>query len=301
MKNLSARNPLGIIALFISLIYGISALLLGVSVDKISTVNQERLVWFIIAFPIGILFAFLYLVTWHHRKLYSPADFRTDEGFLTSADPSAIGRKYLAEGKSAEDNTGIIPELDEISLDKNAADGATAGPGSVKEDGQTTREQGHSLPQVRSAPSPNPAEFAAYAYMIEGLVMQELQNEYKSSIRRDAAFPTANGRFARVDGLIEAPTGPIIVEIKLVRPKSEFKRRMREAFSQLRSLINSAREVMDRNSSGILILVLDGNFTAEQLSRLEHAAGSSQESDISVRIFMSEDLMKKYGFSSPFN
>ncbi|AKI02281.1 hypothetical protein IMCC20628_03595 [Hoeflea sp. IMCC20628] len=72
MKNFSARNPLGIIALFISLIYGISALLLGASVDMLTPDNQERLVWFIICFPVGILLAFLYLVTWHHRKLYSP-------------------------------------------------------------------------------------------------------------------------------------------------------------------------------------------------------------------------------------
>ena len=38
--NWSARNPLGIIALFISLIYGMSALLLGTSVDSLAMFNQ---------------------------------------------------------------------------------------------------------------------------------------------------------------------------------------------------------------------------------------------------------------------
>ena len=34
-SKVAARNPLGIIALFISLIYGMSALLLGTSVDSL--------------------------------------------------------------------------------------------------------------------------------------------------------------------------------------------------------------------------------------------------------------------------
>lgn len=51
-----AKNPLGIIALFISLIYGMSALLLGTSVGRISEVNQNFLIAFIILFPCAVLF-----------------------------------------------------------------------------------------------------------------------------------------------------------------------------------------------------------------------------------------------------
>ncbi|AKI02282.1 hypothetical protein IMCC20628_03596 [Hoeflea sp. IMCC20628] len=129
--------------------------------------------------------------------------------------------------------------------------------------------------------------------------MQELQNEYKSSIRRDAAFPMPNGRTARVDGLIEGSSGPIIAEIKLVRPQVDFSRRLRDGFIQLRSYISSAREIVHPKTSGILVLVLDGHFKEDQLERIEEAVRKSQKSDISVRILKSDDLMIKYGLASP--
>src|SRR5262245_17829050 len=78
----SARNPLGIIALFISLIYGMSALLLGTSVSSLLPANQTVLVYFIVVFPFVVLSVFGWLVSRHHTKLYGPADYRTDKGFL---------------------------------------------------------------------------------------------------------------------------------------------------------------------------------------------------------------------------
>ena len=42
-----ARNPLGIIALFISLIYGFASLLLNSSADKLTEVERSPLIAFI--------------------------------------------------------------------------------------------------------------------------------------------------------------------------------------------------------------------------------------------------------------
>jgi hypothetical protein len=79
-KDLS-RNPLGIIALFIVLIYGFAALTLGIN----SLQEHERLplVWFLVLFPLVVLFVFGWLVSCHHEKLYAPADYKSDEGFLS--------------------------------------------------------------------------------------------------------------------------------------------------------------------------------------------------------------------------
>ncbi|MCX6241384.1 MAG: hypothetical protein NTX43_06240, partial [Bacteroidetes bacterium] len=64
-----AKNPLGIIALFISLIYGFACLVLGISGK--SLVHEEKMpfIWFLIFFPVLILVTFVYLVTRHHQKL----------------------------------------------------------------------------------------------------------------------------------------------------------------------------------------------------------------------------------------
>ena len=298
MKNLSARNPLGIIALFISLIYGISALLLGVSVDKLNPVNQERLVWFIIGFPVGILFAFLYLVTWHHRKLYSPSDFRTDESFLTSGDPAAIGKKYIAEGQPVEDNSDTFSSEGEAQTENDVTQGAfTRSPERTNTEGSNKANQPNLLPMPKKSVS-NFAGFAAHAYMIEGLVMQELQNEFQSPIRRDAAFPMAGGRMARVDGIIEGRSGPLIAEIKLVRQQANFMRRLREGREHLRSYISSAREIIHPKTSGILVLVLDGQFAPEEIDRMMMAAKGAETDDILIRVLNSQDLISKYGLSS---
>jgi hypothetical protein len=76
-----ARNPLGIIALFIVLIYGIACLTFGFSHNL-----PEKSAWifisFIIIYPLVVLFVFYRLVTKHHTKLYAPADFPRPEDFL---------------------------------------------------------------------------------------------------------------------------------------------------------------------------------------------------------------------------
>lgn len=78
-----ARNPIGIIALFISLIYGIACYVLSSSIDNLCG-QQERLplIWFIIIFPVLILIVFTFLVVYHHKKLYAPADFKDEKNFV---------------------------------------------------------------------------------------------------------------------------------------------------------------------------------------------------------------------------
>jgi hypothetical protein len=77
------RNPLSIIALFVSLIYGFACLVLSTSLNNLSG-QEERLplIWFTIVFPIIILAAFVYLVIKHHHKLYGPSDYKDESNFI---------------------------------------------------------------------------------------------------------------------------------------------------------------------------------------------------------------------------
>jgi lipopolysaccharide export LptBFGC system permease protein LptF len=67
--QLQRRNPLGIIALFIVLIYGFASLVLTFGANLQS---EERLpiVWFLVLFPVLALVVFGWLVSRHHAKLY---------------------------------------------------------------------------------------------------------------------------------------------------------------------------------------------------------------------------------------
>ena len=103
-----ARNPLGIIALFQVLIYGIA----GYVTAKVDTNNPNLLiplVWFLVIFPIIVLVVFAYLVIAHHEKLYAPSDFTDEENFMRSA-----GRQKRFTAKETKEKqiptSGVRPE-----------------------------------------------------------------------------------------------------------------------------------------------------------------------------------------------
>jgi hypothetical protein len=93
-----ARNPLGIIALFIVLIYGFAALTLGFN-SKLEAAERMPLVWFLVAFPVAVLVLFGWLVSAHHEKLYAPSDFRSDDVFLKRAQTQRHSAELLADGE----------------------------------------------------------------------------------------------------------------------------------------------------------------------------------------------------------
>jgi hypothetical protein len=95
-----ARNPLGIIAMFISLIYGFAALLLGLAANRLTSSERMPIVYFIIVFPILILIAFYRLVTKHDGKLYSPSDYKEDSSFLETISPAE--RQIITQNKAKE-------------------------------------------------------------------------------------------------------------------------------------------------------------------------------------------------------
>lgn len=118
----NVKNPLGIIALFISLIYGLACVVLGVSIDKLSsTCERLPLIWFIISFPVLILFTFTFLVIRYHHKLYAPGDYRDEKNFITmnighnvSHELTEVQNKL--ESLSGEEKAGpLANSLNEIS------------------------------------------------------------------------------------------------------------------------------------------------------------------------------------------
>ncbi|OUO62676.1 hypothetical protein B5F78_03225 [Bacteroides sp. An279] len=78
-----ANNPLGIIALFTVLIYGLACLVIMQS-NNLHTHDITALVWFLIGFPTIVFGGFLWIVIKHHTKLYAPKNYNNDEDFLTA-------------------------------------------------------------------------------------------------------------------------------------------------------------------------------------------------------------------------
>jgi len=97
-----ARNPLGLVALFLVLIYGIAGLFLKFSGETLSTAQKWPFVWFMILFPPIVLGVFAWLVAKHSTKLYAPYDFKTEEGYFRSLTVSSPSSEKSFAGKTAE-------------------------------------------------------------------------------------------------------------------------------------------------------------------------------------------------------
>ncbi len=74
-----ARNPLGIISLFVFFIEAIATISLRIAVD---TDYIGHIVWFIILFPTLIVLLFFITLWLKRESLYSPMEFREDRSFL---------------------------------------------------------------------------------------------------------------------------------------------------------------------------------------------------------------------------
>lgn len=95
-KDLS-RNPLGIITIFIVLVYGFACLLFGFSASDLASSERNPIIWFVVLFPVLVLVLFGWLVSNHHDKLYGPTDYRDDNSFLQT-----IGQKAMVADESSK-------------------------------------------------------------------------------------------------------------------------------------------------------------------------------------------------------
>lgn len=81
-----ARNPLGIIALFIVLVYAVASIVISTADADFYKNPFHPAVLFLGVFPVVVLIAFTYLVAFHHRKLYAPKDYHDSKDFFYGLD-----------------------------------------------------------------------------------------------------------------------------------------------------------------------------------------------------------------------
>lgn len=77
-----ARNPLGIIALFIVLVYAVASIVISLAKAEFYQNPLHPAVLFLAIFPLVVLGVFAYLVARHHRNLYAPQDYKDQGDFF---------------------------------------------------------------------------------------------------------------------------------------------------------------------------------------------------------------------------
>jgi CheY-like chemotaxis protein len=76
-----ARNPLGIIALFIVMVYGLASLVTAFA-GSFTSAERLPLIYFLIVFPVLVLGVFAWLVSRHSGKLFAPSDFKDEDNYV---------------------------------------------------------------------------------------------------------------------------------------------------------------------------------------------------------------------------
>jgi hypothetical protein len=197
-----AKNPLAIIALFISFMYGAASLILGTSIARLNLENQTTLVWFLVAFPVVIFAAFFFLVIFHHKKLYAPGDFRSDESFLASVETVSPRLKRAEESEAeADDQIEGGMQKPQVGIPKLPKE----------PNGTTTNVTGPS-----DADGPR-YEILDEAELAESLVADLYQKRLGGLLKRDVRFVSKDGKRFVFDFAIEVRDLVYVGEVKYTR------------------------------------------------------------------------------------
>ena len=263
-----SRSPLGIIALFVTLVYFFAALVVGPFGSHLEPGQKWMLVLFLTLFPIIILGVFVYLVVRHHTKLYAPLDFRSDESFIRTLTPE--------EQRSRREK-----EIAEEQLELNASKSTSS---------STPEQDDNNLDE-----DPSLQMDASTRYLLaEDLVLRQIEAEREVTVRRQVALQ-GKSKTVTFDGIIVQSNEITAIEVKYVSSPASIGtvqdsvRRFIEVFAQVRE--NGPATTFK------IVLAIVTNLPPKSTRRLkEHFSKTfGSESPIEVRYFNFDELRKKFG------
>jgi hypothetical protein len=289
-----ARNPLGIIALFLLLVYGIAGLVFSVAAKGLDVSERRPLVWFLVLFPVLVLGAFIWLVARHHTKLYAPSDYRDAEGFFR-----ALKGLTIDEQRAKLDAEVNALQVDATDAKPQGSAGATAAP--LEGAPSAPDEERQEVAEVQS-PAPfndrrvstvqlverRRGELREAVVLAEELVFRKLEAEFHLPVRRHVKISGAE-----IDGLIGTPV-PTAVEIKYVQSSRNIAR-----FSHL--MVSQLLAMQVRTTLGplkvLLVVVVDAQPEERHLvDRMLERRVTSR--GIEYRVYDFAALKEEFGVAS---
>ena len=269
MKNLT-RNPLGSIALFIALIYGVAALLLGVSASTLSPSERLPLILFLVIFPLIVLIAFYCLVANHHKKLYAPTDFKDDKSFLQTLSPEVKQARIQEEIDSTES-----------IVEKKSAPLAPSTP--LRDD-----------PTIRNLRIDREKMFARYVEA-ERLALAKIEADLGKKVHKEVSL--GGGRETAFDGVVVDRNVITAIEVKFAPISFIPTSSIRETI--YRAIIARDRIKRDGGPSEIrLIFVYVTSETNEERNRLVRQKVEQAIADapipVEFKFYELDDLKKRF-------
>jgi hypothetical protein len=259
------RNPLGVVGLFLVMVYGFACLVIGVGGASLESQERLPIVWFVVIFPILVLVAFYRLVTKHHKKLYAPSDFKDEKLFFQPLSEERRQERLEEEVKRVEAiEVQVVPTLD------------------------TSPPASRSLESIRSS----------YAEA-EKLGFLAIEEELKSPVQKYVEVVGHHGRKEQFDGLLLTETSANIIEIKYFS-RPTFKREFLEAalFRASAFLWNQLFDDSNKREDIVFWLIVVADFPRDGLPKFKEQFEKQVSSEfftLNIRFFHIDDLRNKYG------
>jgi hypothetical protein len=210
------RNPLGIIALFISLVYGLACILFINTVNSIPYQIILILTIFITIFPVFILASFTYLVIFWPKHLYGPGDYKDEKNFIESLSLKRKEARIDAEisqikQSSDSESTGIRQETE---AGKEVLDSQGQNTIGVKEADEKAKLDSEKKmhPQFKI----NGSVLRTKYIIAEQFAIDKLEKEYNTVIKRQVSIKLPNNKHVEVDGFFQTENFFYFIEVKYI-------------------------------------------------------------------------------------
>jgi hypothetical protein len=259
------QNPLTIIAIFAGL-----AEISGTGIlPFIREVNQGTYIWFLMIFPVFLVFLFFLTLNFNPKVLYSPSDFRDESNYMRIFEHSSTAQKLQKiQEEVSEESEAAKPLLSERYLESQP---------------NATNSQAKIVELMEKDPR-------IRYQLAENLVIDRLTMELGVQPQTDLAL---RNRSIMFDAVFQRPDGITIVEVKVFSGRTPLSliRKMAQ-----RILLSFQALPQDIQKNACLILAVAYDMPEEHAGKVKLELDSialDTGIPVEVRMYSLPDLLKE--------
>lgn len=236
------RNPLTVISIFA----GLAEVSATVALPQLSAGAQELFIWFVMLFP-ALLVLLFFLTLWtRHHVLYAPSDFVDESNFMRNWVPS----------------TARVEEKEDLSVEVATEEQALPAPPAKGEDNSADQAS------AREAIAQLNASRAREGRWAEDVVIRRMSQKLGLKFVRDVEL---RGRSdIRYDAIAESPSGPVMVEVRLLSNRLNALMVVRRELERLAAVSYRLSREEIHGARLVLAMVLREELPASELSQLKN-------------------------------
>lgn len=237
------RNPLTVISIFA----GLAEVSATVALPQLSADIQGQFIWFVMLFPALLVFLFFVTLWTKHHVLYAPSDFADENNFMRHWVPS----------------TATIEDKEDLPLESSGNDVPLLVP---QPSGASNNEAGLQQRDNESLAQTN-LRRATEGRWAEDIVIRRMSQKLGLKFVRDVELKGRSD--IRYDAVAESPSGPVMVEVRLLNNRLNSIMIVRRELERLAAVSYRLSREEIQGGRLVLAIVLREEIPATELAHLK--------------------------------